>query len=64
MTERKKIILLSLLVPWVAFAVMMLSLHLHGGALRTVVMIFSLAMTTLFAYVVSRILKMKKRSTR
>jgi hypothetical protein len=64
MTERKKIILLSLLLPWTALGVIALSLHLHGTPLRAVVILFSLAITVLFAYVVSQMIKSKKRGAR
>jgi hypothetical protein len=64
MTERKKIILLSLLVPWIALAGLMISLHLHGAPFRAVVVLFALVMTALFVYVISHMIKLKKRRPR
>jgi O-antigen/teichoic acid export membrane protein len=64
MTERSKIIRLTLLVPWLALALTLVSLHLHGIALWVVVILFVLAMAALLAYVVPQMVKAKKRSTR
>ena len=64
MTERRKIILLSLLVPWTVLAITMISLHLHGGVLHAVAILFALVMAALVAYVISQMMKARKRSTR
>jgi uncharacterized PurR-regulated membrane protein YhhQ (DUF165 family) len=64
MTERRKIIRLALLVPWIALALTLVSLHLHGIPLRIVVGLFVLVMASLLAYVIPQMMKARKRSTR
>jgi hypothetical protein len=64
MTERSKIIRLALLVPWIALALTLVSLHLHGAMLIFVVIFFVLAMAALLAYVIPQMMKARKRSTR
>ena len=64
MTERSKIVRLTLLVPWIALALTLVSLHLHGAMLIVVVIFFVLAMAALLAYVIPQMMKARKRSTR
>jgi hypothetical protein len=60
MTERKKIMLLTLTVPWVALAAVMISLHLHGAFLKGLVAGFALAMAVLLVYVVMKMVQLKR----
>ncbi len=60
MTERKKIMLLTLTVPWVALAAVMISLHLHGAFLKGLVVGFALAMAVLLVYVVMKMVQLKR----
>jgi energy-coupling factor transporter transmembrane protein EcfT len=60
MTERKKIMLLSLTVPWVALATVMISLHVHGAFLKGLVAVFALAMAILLVYVVTKMVQLKR----
>lgn len=60
MSERRKIMLLTLTVPWVALAAVMISLRLHGAFLKGLVAGFALAMAILLLYVVTQMVKLKR----
>ncbi|WP_263379026.1 hypothetical protein [Granulicella paludicola] len=60
MSERRKIMLLTLTVPWVALAAVMISLHLHGAFLKGLVVGFALAMAVLLVYVVTKMVQLKR----
>jgi hypothetical protein len=57
--ERKQIVIVSSIVPALTLPAILLTTQLHGVSLRAFVVCYALAMTALFAYVVSKLVKLK-----
>ncbi len=62
MTDRRKAMRLTLIVPWLVFGAFALSLHLNGIWLKVLVAVFAVAIVLLLVYVVSQMVKMKRRT--
>ncbi len=60
MSERKKLRLLTLVVPWLVFGAFLLSLRLNGVWLKLLVAGFAVAIVALLVYVVLQMVKLKR----
>jgi hypothetical protein len=65
MTDRRKAMRLTLIVPWLVFGAFLLSLRLNGIWLKCLVAGFVVAIVALLIYVVMQMMKVKvKRGAR
>jgi hypothetical protein len=61
-SQRKKVVILSSVVPVLTLPAIVVLPQLHGLGLRAFVICYCVAMTAIFAYVVSQMVKMKRRA--
>ena len=60
MTDRRKAMRLTLIVPWLVFGAFLLSLRLNGIWLKCLVAGFAVAIAALLVYVVMQMVKLKR----
>ena len=60
MLERKKLRLLTLVVPWLVLGTFVLSLRLNGIWLKCLIAGFAVAIVALLIYVVMQMMKLKR----
>ena len=61
MTDRRKAMRLTLILPWVVFGAFVLSLRLHGAWLEILVGVFAISIGSMLVYVVMQAMKAKRR---